>query len=68
MNGEGIGRDLILKYAPSGSLGEREFRSAIATLKADGGNQRMIEQVTEQVLREREIAEQERRLRAAVSG
>ena len=60
MKGDGIGERLVLKYAPTGSLNLPEVRSSIATLKADGGYQRIIEMVTEQVRQERAVAEAER--------
>lgn len=60
INGTGIGRDLIIAYAPAGSLERREVDSSIDTLKKDGAYQRIIEYVTERVQQELEIEEAER--------
>ena len=66
LNGRGIGHRLILRYAPHGTLDEREIRSAIDTLKKDGGYQRIIERVTKRVQAELAAEEAERQRLAEI--
>jgi hypothetical protein len=55
-NGDGVGREAVVAFAPKGAIGENDVREAIATLKSSGMMAEVIDQAAQALRDEAQYA------------